>query len=1106
MLSSMLSMDGLVPMICRSCGRENRADARFCDACGLPTGAEPARVPARRIQPYTPKHLADKILRSKSSLEGELKQVTVLFADIQRSMNLQEELGAEEWHEVMNGFFELVTEEIHRHEGTINQYTGDGFMALFGAPVAHEDHAQRACYAALDLREALRRYGEQLRRTRGIEFAARMGLNSGHVVVGKIGDDLRMDYTAQGLTVGLAARIEELCRPNAVCLSEHTARLVDGYCTLEDLGTFPMKGFHEPMRLFELRDRIALRSRFDLAIQRGLTPFIGREAEMSRLEALLDEALEGRGLTVFLSGDTGVGKSRLCFEFVERCRSRGIRVAYGQTLVHGRSLPFVTALQLLRSVFGIAQTEDAAESRRQIEAGIGARDSDLHRRLPILFEFLGIANPDQPVQSIDPVDRNSQLLALVRDVIRRRGQGPPLVILLEDLHWIDDGSGTIVDAMSQGAANTNILLVCNLRPRFHAKWLDRLHRRRIRLEALGSEDSAALVRTLVGDDPELAELVARVGAHASGNPFFAEEIVRSLRESRFIQETGGYAQRIGSLETLSIPPKVESVLAARIDRLPATAKSALQDAAVIGRVVPRYLLGRVSELSASELVEAVDVLMRSDFIREIVEAEETTYTFLHPLTHSVAYQSQLAQLRRQRHVRAAIALAESEAERPEEYAALLAHHWECAGDNLRAAQAGARLARWLVKNDAGQSFRQWSKVHRLLADLQESEETRPLLLRACAAMLRFGWREGLAPEAAALLFEQARDLARRIPDVRIETFLSTSYGRMLGTIESADAYLKHTDDAAQTAEKLADDTIQLVVDVTRCQALGWAGRLRASLALAEDILARGEGHRARDIKHLGFSSTVWARAQRGALLTDLGRLGEARRDLVRAIEISREERQLDILPMATRSYVVHQWMLGDSDAAMNEARKAVDAAEQVGSPYALVGGYWGLGLALLMKNHGADAAEALERALAIANERVVYLESEGSMLALLAEAELQKGDIARSRALAGRAVRCARRRGMRVSEAEALLSLARVLLAGEVEKDLGEADGHLERVFELVEESEARSLEAFAWMEHAHLAGLRHDDAARHRHLERAREVFVEMGAPVRADALAHSV
>jgi class 3 adenylate cyclase/tetratricopeptide (TPR) repeat protein len=1093
-------------MICQSCGRQNRGDARFCDACGASTTLEERRAPQVGVQSYTPKHLADKILRSKSCLEGERKQVTVLFADIRHSMELQEELDPEEWHEIMDRFFELVTGEIHRQEGTINQYTGDGFMALFGAPIAHEDHAQRACYAALDVKKALGKYAEELQRTRSIELSVRMGLNSGHVVVGKIGDDLRMDYSAQGHTVGLASRIEQLCRPNAVWLSEHTAQLVEGYCRFEDLGSFPIKGSRKPIRIFELRERAALRSRFDLAIQRGLTRFVGRDAEMSRLGSLLEEALAGRSVSVVLSGDPGVGKSRLCFEFLEGCRSRGIQVAFGQAPLHGSSLPFVSVLELLRAVFGIAGTSDAAESRRKIQDSIGPCSADLNARLPMLFEFLDVQDPDRPLRSIDPVDRNNQLLALVRDVIHHCGQRLPLVILLEDLHWIDDGSASVIDAISQGAAGTHILLVCTLRPHFHPKWLDGLRSRRIQLEALGSQDSAELVRTLLGDHPELAELVDLVGEHASGNPFFAEEIVRGLRESRFIEDAGGFAQKIGSLETLSIPPRVESVLAARIDRLPAQAKSALQDAAVIGRRVPWKLLGRVSELSESELLEAVEVLMRAHFIHELADAEETTYAFVHPLTHSVAHQSQLARLRRGRHIRAATALEESEAERPREYAALLAHHWESAGENLRAAQAGARLARWLVKSDVGQSFQQWSKVHQLLADLPESEETRPLLLRACAAMLRFGWRQGLAPDAAAILFEQAQDLARRIPDARIETFLSTSYGRMLGTIESADAFLKHTRDAAQIAEKIGDDAIQLVVDVTHCQALGWAGQLRDSLALAENILVRGEGHSERDIKYLGFSSSVWARAQRGWLLTDLGRLTEARRDLVQAIEVAREEHQLDIVPMASRAYVVLQCMLGDADTAMNEARKAVDAAEQVGSPYALVGGYWGLGLALLMQRRGIDAAQALERALAIANERVVYLESEGSMLALLAEAEMQKGEIARSHALAEQSVQCAQRRGMRVSEGEALLSLARVLLAGGSEANLDQADGCLERVFTLVEESGARSLEAFAWVERARLARVRDDEPGRNRHLTRARQVFLEMEAPLRAGVLARSL
>jgi class 3 adenylate cyclase len=280
----------------------------------------------RSLRSYTPKHLADKILQSKSALEGERKQVTVLFADVKGSMELAGQVDPEEWHRILNRFFEILTDGVHRFEGTVNQYTGDGIMALFGAPIAHEDHAQRACYSALSLRDELRRYADELRVGRGLNFGTRIGVNSGEVVVGKIGDDLRMDYTAQGHTVGLAQRMEQLAPSEKICLTQNTARLVADFFRVRSLGESKIRGLTEPVGIYELEDVGPARSRLDAARLRGFTRFVGRHDEMSILQAALHRAVEGHGQVVGVVGEAGVGKSRLCAEFVDRCRADGTRV------------------------------------------------------------------------------------------------------------------------------------------------------------------------------------------------------------------------------------------------------------------------------------------------------------------------------------------------------------------------------------------------------------------------------------------------------------------------------------------------------------------------------------------------------------------------------------------------------------------------------------------------------------------------------------------------------------------------------------------------------------------------------------------------------------
>ncbi|NIQ90348.1 MAG: adenylate/guanylate cyclase domain-containing protein, partial [Deltaproteobacteria bacterium] len=363
-------------------------------------GAPPAptETPARERNPrdYTPKHLADKILQSKSALEGERKQVTVLFADVKGSLELAEQVDPEEWHRILDRFFQILADGVHRFEGTVNQYTGDGIMALFGAPIAHEDHAQRACYAALHLRDELRRYADELRRTKALSFSVRIGLNSGEVIVGKIGDDLRMDYTAQGHTVGLAQRMEQLAPPESTYLTDQTARLVEGFFRLRDLGEFDLKGAGQPVRAFELEDVGALRTRLEVSRARGFSKFVGRDREMASLESALAQAGEGRGQVVGVVGEAGVGKSRLCLEFVERCRARGIAVYEAHCPAHGKAVPFLPLLELLRAYFGIAERDTAAEARRKIAGTLLLLDEGMRELLPLVFDFMGVPDPEHP--------------------------------------------------------------------------------------------------------------------------------------------------------------------------------------------------------------------------------------------------------------------------------------------------------------------------------------------------------------------------------------------------------------------------------------------------------------------------------------------------------------------------------------------------------------------------------------------------------------------------------------------------------------------------------------------------------------------------------------
>jgi class 3 adenylate cyclase len=380
-------------LACVACGASNQPGERFCGECGKPLlgAARPSPPPDPRS--YTPQHLAEKILTSRSALEGERKQVTVLFADVKGSMDLAEQVDLEEWHKIMDRFFAILSEGIHRFEGTINQFTGDGIMALFGAPIAHEDHARRACYGALYLRDELRRYADDLRRKSSVNFSVRMGMNSGEVVVGKIGDDLRMDYTAQGHTVGLAARMEQLAEAGRVYLTEETARLVSGFFRLRDLGPFDLKGVSAALRVYELEGVSALRTSIEVSRSRGFSRFVGRADEMAALEAALGRAVEGSGQVVGVVAHPGFGKSRLCFEFAERCRARGITVYEAHGVSHGKLIPFLPIVELFRAFFRISDQDGSEAAREKIAGRMLLLDEGLKDALPLVFDFLDVPVP-----------------------------------------------------------------------------------------------------------------------------------------------------------------------------------------------------------------------------------------------------------------------------------------------------------------------------------------------------------------------------------------------------------------------------------------------------------------------------------------------------------------------------------------------------------------------------------------------------------------------------------------------------------------------------------------------------------------------------------------
>ena len=680
---------------------------------GLASATSP-EYPITNPRSYTPNHLVDKILSSRSALEGERKQVTVFFVDVKESMHLAERVDPEVWHRIMDGFFAILADGIHRFEGTINQFTGDGAMALFGAPIAHEDHAQRACHAALHLREQVRLYAQELKRTRGLTFAVRMGLNSGEVIVGTIGDDLRMDYTAHGHTVGLAARMQQIADVGGIYLTEQTGTLVSSFFELEAVGRIRIKGVREPVRTFALVEARPIRNRLEASRARGFSQFVGRADEVAVLEAALSRAVSGHGQVVGVIGAPGVGKSRLCQEAVDRWRAEGMAVAEAHCPAHGKSLPSVVLLDLLRSFFGITADERPTVSRRRVQSRLRRLHRGLDAELPLLLDSLNLPDPKRPLPPLDAGTRRERLFALMCRLVQTRSAKEPTVLLIDDVHWIDHESDAFLEQLVEAVGWTRTLLLLNFRPDYSAEWMRASYYQPLQLLPLSADATDALLGQLVGDDPSMSAVSAVIRERAEGNPFFIEEIVQSLVDQGVlvrerVRRPDGTRERMirvrltRPVAEIRIPATVQSLLAARVDSLPESAKHVLQAAAVIGKRFsePVLRLALATDTTPSdqppeattvasprysdaELTAALGTLQHADLIRSEASEVHTAYAFKHPLTQEVAYHSQLQETRARKHEAVARAVEVVHADRLGEHAALLAHHWAAANKRYEA--------------------------------------------------------------------------------------------------------------------------------------------------------------------------------------------------------------------------------------------------------------------------------------------------------------------------------------------------------------------------------------------------------------------------------------
>ena len=646
------------------------------------------------IDACTTKQLAENILISKAALEGERKQITVLFADLKGSMELLANRDPEEARKILDPVLTLMMDAVHHFEGTVNQVMGDGIMALFGAPLAREDHAVRACYAALRMQDAVRRHSEELRRAHGVEVLIRIGINSGHVVVRSISGDLGMDYTAVGQPTHLAARMEQLAAPGSIRLTAETLRLAEDLVQATPLGSVPIKGVGEPIEVFELVGAGAARTRLEAAARRGLTRFVGRTAELKQLGDALDRASQGHGQVVAVVGAPGVGKSRLFWELTHSDRVLGWLVLHTASVPYGKTTAYLPVIELLRGYFAIDGRDDPRKIREKVTRKVLTLAPALAPAVPALLALLDVPVGEGSWDAVDPRQRRQQTLEAVKRLLLRESKAQPLVLVFEDLHGIDSETQTLLDNLVESLPGARLVLLVNHRPEYQHAWAGKAYYGQLRIDPLPAESADALLDALLGSDVALGPLKQLLVERTEANPLFLEESVRALVETAALAGERGAYRLTRPVEHVAIPATVQAILAARIDRLAPAAKRLLQAAAVIGKDVPMPLLRAIADAPEHEVRAELTHLKAAEFLYETRLFPDVEYTFTHALTHEVAYEGLLHDRRRILHARITAALEQLAPERAAEQAERLAHQalrgelWDKAAAYLR--QAGLR--------------------------------------------------------------------------------------------------------------------------------------------------------------------------------------------------------------------------------------------------------------------------------------------------------------------------------------------------------------------------------------------------------------------------------
>jgi class 3 adenylate cyclase/predicted ATPase len=1055
-----------------------------------------SRVPSSTQPPisYTPPHLADRIraeqaaLEARGSIDGERKTITALFADLKGSTALIEGLDPEEARAILDPALQLMMNAVHRYEGYVAQALGDGIFALFGAPIAHEDHPQRALYAALCMQEEMRLYADTLRAKGYPPLLMRVGVNTGEVVMRSIRkDDLHADYVPVGHSTNLAARMEQLAAPGSILVSAHTHRLTAGYFAFKDLGQAQIKGAEEPLTVYEALSVGPLRTRLQVSAKRGLTRFVGRQNELAAGKRALAQAQAGRGQIVGVMGEPGLGKSRLFYEFKLTSQS-GCLTLEAYAVSHGKTSPYLPVIELLKSYFAIQAQDDERKRREKVGGKVLMLDRNLEDTLPYLFALLGIEEQPSPLQQMDPQIRRRRTTEALKKLFLRESLKQPLLLIFEDLHWIDSETQSFLDILSEGIASARILLLVNYRPEYRSEWEQKTYYTQLRLAPLGKAEAEELLDVLLGNgsspwpSPQRGEgntplpvtekdrgrvinnefhtLKQLILEKTEGTPFFMEEMVQTLVEEGVLAGERGHYQLTHHAPTLHIPPTVQGILAARIDRLVPDEKALLQQLAVIGREFPLSLVKQVVSQPEEQLDRLLSSLQRKEFLYEQPAFPEIEYFFKHALTQEVAYGTVLQDRRKELHERTAQAVESLYEDNREDHYADLAHHYSRSGNTEKAIVYLQKAGRQAAQNSAHtEAIRHFTTALELLATLPDTPERvrqeLPVQLTLAASLQV---TKGPSAPEVGNAYTRAQELCLQGGNTR--QLFSTLHGLWLFHHVQADlTAARETGERLLTmAEGIRDSALLLEARRTLGSTLLWQGEFPLARIHLEQAVTHYDQQQGGSLKFLtgGADPGIVCLCELARVLWLLGYPDQALQRSQTALLLARTRSEPFSLGFALIFAAGLYQLRREGALTQNHADEGIILAQKYGFAALLSAGTIRRGWALAEQGQAEEGLRDMQQGLTARQAAGAEL-AQSYFLSLLAEVYGKLGQGERAQTLISQALTAVRASKEHRLEAELYRFKGELTL--QQSRAEAEAEAYFLKAIEIAQKQQAKSLE-----------------------------------------------